>query len=130
MTNLTNLDEFTQAYLEAALWSSTDGDGTPLDSEHCVQDIVPETLQRMIVDCEKFQRENADAIAVGAVNRRETKYSAAGQAGHDFWLTRNGHGAGFWDGDWPEPSATVLTKAAHAFGEFALYIGNDGKIDA
>ena len=22
--------------------------------------------------------------------------------GHDFWLTRNGHGAGFWDGDWDD----------------------------
>ena len=26
-------------------------------------------------------------------------------AGHDFWLTRNGHGAGFWDGDWIAPVA-------------------------
>lgn len=24
------------------------------------------------------------------------------RAGHDFYLTHNGHGAGFWDGDWPE----------------------------
>ena len=23
-----------------------------------------------------------------------------GQIGHDFFLTRNGHGAGFWDGAW------------------------------
>jgi hypothetical protein len=49
-------------------------------------------------------------------------------AGHDFWLTRNGHGAGFWDGDWPEPLATVLTDAAHAFGELSPYVGDDGLI--
>jgi hypothetical protein len=24
------------------------------------------------------------------------------EAGHDFYLTHTGHGAGFWDGDWPE----------------------------
>ena len=51
-------------------------------------------------------------------------------AGHDFWLTRCGHGAGFWDGDRPEPAATVLTKASKAYGEVDLYIGDDGKVYA
>ena len=40
------------------------------------------------------------------------------QAGHDFWLTRNHHGAGFWDR--PELYGThladVLTRASHACG--------------
>lgn len=27
-------------------------------------------------------------------------FSECERIGHDFWLTRNGHGAGFWDGDW------------------------------
>ncbi len=49
-------------------------------------------------------------------------------AGHDFWLTRNGHGAGFWDGDWPEPAATRLTASSKKYGEFNLYLGDDGKI--
>jgi hypothetical protein len=49
-------------------------------------------------------------------------------AGHDFWLTRNGHGAGFWDGDWTEPAATILTNAAKAFDECNLYLGDDQAI--
>lgn len=47
--------------------------------------------------------------------------------GHDFWLTRNGHGAGFWDrglgelGDW-------LTKMSKPFGECSLYVNNNGEV--
>ena len=41
-------------------------------------------------------------------------------AGHDFWLTRNGHGAGFWDGDYPESEETILTDAARTFGEYCI----------
>ncbi|MCU9611740.1 hypothetical protein OEK97_27930, partial [Escherichia coli] len=51
-------------------------------------------------------------------------------AGHDFWLTHNGHGAGFWDGDWPEPFATQLTNAANEFNEIDLYVGDDQQIHA
>ncbi len=49
-------------------------------------------------------------------------------AGHDFWLTRNRHGAGFWDGDYPEPAASQLTKASHNYGEVSLYVGDDNLI--
>ena len=31
MNNYLGMDEFTASYLESALWSSTDDDGTPLD---------------------------------------------------------------------------------------------------
>jgi hypothetical protein len=46
------------------------------------------------------------------------------QAGHDFFLTRNGHGAGFWDrglGD----RGDRLTKSAKSWGEMSTYIGDD-----
>ncbi len=71
----------------------------------------------MVRDAEKFQRENEADIG-----------DEVSRAGNHFWLTRNRHGTGFWDGDWPEPAATRLTDAAHAFGEYNLYIGDDGKI--
>ncbi|OQM74930.1 hypothetical protein [Manganibacter manganicus] len=59
----------------------------------------------------------------GSIAARE-----AAMAGHDFWLTRCRHGAGFWDGDWPEPAATILDNAAKAFGNADLYIGDGGKV--
>lgn len=110
-------DEFTRSYVEAAFWSSTDDDGHPLDGLGL--DLAPEAEAKMTADCERFQREHWDRITGG---------NGPSRAGHDFWLTRNHHGAGFWDGDWPEPDATILTDAAHAFGECDLYVGDDGLV--
>jgi hypothetical protein len=52
------------------------------------------------------------------------------QAGHDFHLTRNGHGCGFWDGDWAEPGATVLTDWSKTFGSSELDTGTEEDPDA
>ena len=109
------LDTFTAAYVEAALWSSTDDAGTPLDVAYSTADIAPETLAQMVADCQRFQADND--LSEGKLER----------AGHDFWLTRCGHGAGFWDGDWPE-TGDKLTEASKAFGNVDLYVGDDGKI--
>lgn len=49
---------------------------------------------------------------------------AASCIGHDFVLTRNHHGAGFWDrglGDLGDR----LTKASHPYGEQSLEFGDD-----
>lgn len=106
-------DDFAKSYVEAALWSSDDAVG-PLDDRFGPEHIDPAEMQGMLEDCAKFQRENADDID-----------GDDEQAGHDFWLTRNHHGAGFWDGDWPEPAASRLTSAANAFGERYLEIGDE-----
>lgn len=110
------LDTFTRAYIECALWSSIDDDGEPLDTNYSLRDIDADTLAKMIRDCEAFQRENWDAI--------DTDLESAG---HDFWLTRNGHGAGFWDGDWSE-HGDELTERAKEYREYHLYVGDDGEI--
>tara|TARA_Y100000310_G_scaffold300671_1_gene336531 strand:+ start:788 stop:1144 length:357 start_codon:yes stop_codon:yes gene_type:complete len=112
-----SLSEFTGAYIEAALWSSVDDDGRDVD------DIAPETLAAMRADCRAFYIANEAAIWCDGGPQPQ-----AAMAGHDFWLTRCGHGAGFWDGDWPEPHAQALTDAAEAFGNIDLYLGDDGKV--
>lgn len=113
------VNRFTLAYIDAALWSSTDDDGEPLDANYSVRDIDAATRKRMADDCAAFLDANWEALATADLE----------QGGHDFWLTRNGHGCGYWDGDWAEPHATELTDAAHRCGEFNLYIGDDGRID-
>lgn len=122
MLNIDDLDPFTRAYMECALWStndeSTPSGGEPMDTNYSITDIADETVVVMRADCDKFQAENAEDI------RGEES-----QAGHDFWLTRGGHGCGFWEvPDWPEEAGKRLTAAAKAFGEFDLYVGDDGKI--
>jgi hypothetical protein len=63
-------------------------------------------LRECVIDCLSFY----SRIACYLSNGEEAR------AGHDFWLTRNGHGAGFWDGDWPE-HGDMFTKIAQGYGE-------------
>ena len=120
-------EEFLRSYIETALWSSTDDDGEPLDEEYFAEDIAPECLEAMREDCERFWAANAADLDVSNCLQFGPDYGPAERAGHDFWLTRNHHGAGFWDGDWRQPAASRLTEAAHAFGEVNLYV-SDGRI--
>lgn len=114
------LDLFFQAYVDAALFASTDDNGKPLDrAPYGVQKLSSEALEVMEADCLRFYTEN---------NLSELSNHDLMRAGHDFWLTRNGHGAGFWDGDWPEPIAAHLTVASHGFGSSDLYVGDDGAL--
>jgi len=56
----------------------------------------------------------------------------AEQIGHDFWLTRNGHGSGFWDrqydNDPAETLGTRLSAVAEEFVHLDVVMGDDGKI--
>jgi len=119
-----DLDPFTQAYMTCALWSTSDNStpagGEPLDRNYGIKDVGRKTLRRMVADCAKFQAAMEHVLAALP--------QTAAQAGHDFWLTRNGHGAGFWDGDWPEPAAALLTAYAKSFGEYDLIVGDDGQV--
>lgn len=116
-----HLDEFAIAYIECALWSSTDNADEsgvePLDLNYNATDIDPQTLKRMAEDCAAFQ----------ADNKTDLEDMTAERAGHDFWLTRNRHGAGFWDRGLGEVGRR-LTDAAHVWGSFDLYVGDDGKV--
>lgn len=129
------LDTFTRAYLITALWSSSDESdeygGVPLDHNYDLSDISEEAIASAVADCARFQAENhytlEQAIYTGKV-KCGPDFDEMERAGHDFWLTRNHHGAGFWDGDWPEPYAQQLTDAAQRFREVDLYVGDDGRI--
>lgn len=126
---MTELDAFTRAYLECALWSSNDestpSGGEPLDKNYGIDDLSPDTIQQAKADCERFQAENADDIR--DANYNFIGYSDEVMAGHDFWLTRNGHGTGFWDRELGD-IGDRLTEAAKAFGQIDLYVGDNGLI--
>lgn len=112
-----SLDAFTRAYVDAAL-SELDDDGRPFDRDHDARDIDARTLLQMRRDAASFQRNNRDDLAHGDDDL----------AGYLFWHNRNGAGVGFWDGRWPGPSGRRLSDAAHAFGTFDFYRGDDGKL--
>ena len=68
-----------------------------------------------------------DKHRIGAYNSYE--FDVWELAAHDFILTRNNHGAGFWDGDWSEPMATKLTDLCKEFGEIDVYISEYGLLE-
>ncbi len=136
------LDEFLSAYITAALWSSTDesdeSGGEPLDKHYGESDLAPETLDRMRADCVAFLNHKLGGRLIAIAERLEenghwslpagVKCSVMEYAGHDFFLTRCGHGCGYWDGDWPVGIAEALDTLAREFGTYDLYVGDDGLI--
>ena len=158
--HIKNLDQFTKSYITTALWTSTanftyqhgekdqfdpeydedeeEGEeevSEPMDKNYTIEDFEPNTLNKMIADCQDFQQ------------KYKQLYSSAGwtddMAGYDFWFTRNHHGHGFWarasdrndtlyntelardfGQEGLEKVGKALTDAAHSYGEYNLYIGS------
>ena len=136
---------FVRSYIATALWSSSDTKTTEdgdeyydeLDSmvandqatlsysmtKQCIHD-----CQRFIILIRKyFKKEEADYI----LNREASDLDYL--APHEFWLTRNGHGAGFRDGDWDGTELgdfgddlTWICK--NEFKPVDLYVGDDNRI--
>ena len=115
-----NMVEFVNAYITCALWSSTDDNDCPLDSNYSKEDLSPLLYTTSIIECYDFFKENYTLWF---------RHMDCSQAGHDFWLTRNGHGAGFWDRGIGR-AGELLTDRANAAGQVDLYVGDDGKIYA
>jgi hypothetical protein len=127
-----DLETFLAHYVICALWSSHDESredgGDPMDDNYGPGDIHPDTLAKMREECRAFMESDAWREAyVGDFWTLE-------QGGHDFWLTRNGHGAGFWDrysgGHEGEAHGKALSALAETFGGVDLYVGDDGKVHA
>lgn len=106
-------DPFVVGYVKCMLWCSSplsadEGDDTSferLNFDAC-DALTDDAVKQVVEDCDSF-RELAGDLLEGFDES---------QAGHDFWLTRNGHGAGFWDGDYGDVGDD-LTKIAKPFGE-------------
>ncbi len=139
--SVSGLSPLVRAYLTTALWCSVDSyynRRVGRDEDACLDhDFAPEhfsqaALARAVADCERFERENEEAlsaaIATGEV-RCGPDFNEWERVGHDFWLTRNGHGAGFWDGDWPEPYGRHLSEAACKFGGVDLCVSDAGEVE-
>lgn len=112
---------FLKSYLEAVLFTETDtsedeeSEGEPLDSRYTIGDFEVSSWDEAERDCRAF----LSRLLGGAPLSRVLTPDNMAQAGHDFWLTRNGHGSGFWD----RPAATyagqgdALADIARGFPE-------------
>lgn len=124
------------AYVAALLWDSQcngtgggrhdgcageDCDMSLEDMGFTPGDIVPGAARELDEDLHDFitscLSERPDAF-VGIT---------ADMVGHDFYMTRNGHGVGFWDRGLGEPGKW-LTGMAKPFGESRLHVGTDNLV--
>lgn len=115
------LDAFTRQYIETMLWStndeSDDSGGDPLDKNYSIEDIAPETMELIIEDCADFQERYAELLSNSGIDDE--------RAGHCFWLSREGHGSGFFDEDTIDYEfQDPLQEAARSYGGFELYVGD------
>ena len=153
-------DTITTAYLETLLWSETlvtdeneEGDrltltwegsdyeeGTPLDQiidVSDVEDLAPDVWAEAKSDLEAFQGYCLDSIGIDPF-----AFFDASQVAHDFALSRNGHGAGFFDNTYrvtcigpgarmPKPFdesiSDDLQSAAKTFGTLGLMLWVDAE---
>lgn len=135
-THALTATELLPAYVEAMLWANAScgveacEDGREVgECEHTQDahgswdesDLSDSDRASALADLEGFL-ELADPADVSA-------YLSSGLSpdslAHDFALTRNRHGAGFWDRGIGEPGDR-LTRAAHTFGESHVYVSEDG----
>lgn len=114
------LDTFTRQFLETALWAECDHDkenNPPLDQDFSITDFAEETVLKLKEDCDSFREANAELLKQAGDDE---------QNGHDFWLSRNGHGVGFFDRNYGEVG-NKLHDAIKPYGSVFLYV-QDGKI--
>ena len=138
------------SYLETALWSSVqyadceeNDTGEHFDADYDIHDFTESARSAARADCAKFL-EALQNTSCPYLSEYDNLYDAAddlqgnGHIGHDFFLTRNGHGAGFWDGDYTDRETGIeygdlICDVLHAvFGEYSdihLWSTDDGCVD-
>lgn len=127
MVKQDEFQEFFDGYVQAALWSSNDGEGTPLDNNYGPDDVEDETGSQMLDDCFKFFEENKARIEDAVSEGDDSIWRHAGRC---FWLSRNGHGSGFFDSEcWDDEAKKELQQHAEQYGEVSLDAW-EGKVHA
>lgn len=105
------IKEILNHYLHTALWTEN------LDSEFGTENFDSKSRESAEKDIALFIEKAGsllDSLDLSLV-------------GHDFWLTRNRHGAGFWDGDYEKEVGNKLTEISHTFKEINVETEN-GKV--
>jgi hypothetical protein len=83
------------------------------------EDIEPNSLIKAYTDIKKFLDLAGESV-IEAIEENGLE-----QLGHDIWLTRNGHGAGFFDRSYGDDNEKRLTQAAKALKEVTIYINDN-----
>jgi hypothetical protein len=109
-----NIGAVLDSYLETALWSSGDDDEfsglTIYNFDTKSKDAAKKDIIKFIADANKQFPDELETYDVQSL-------------GHNIWLSRNGHGAGFFD-----DNNDGLQELARKMKEKDIYVGDDGKV--
>lgn len=112
-----NIEQFVNDYLETASW-------VECDSDECT-DFTKEAIETAKSDCESFIFQVIASF--GEEKGKEILTTEGNDFGylvaHDLYLTRNGHGTGFWDRDeiYGGMNSAILTRLSESLGSSNAY---------
>jgi len=87
------------------------------------EDMESNSVIKAYMDIKKFIKLVGEDVMIKAMEDASPE-----QIGHDLWLTRNHHGAGFFDGHYDYEIEEKLIDAAHALGEVDLYLTDNATL--
>lgn len=129
-----NIDAMVQGYLECQLWAGLDcrEDGeepVPYDDNYDISDISPDYVDKITDEFRELVYAHPLAVrmylnTVGKYD--QTGYERNGTFGHNYYLTREGHGAGFWDRGLGELGDYLTDIAKYAGSADDLWDNGDG----
>jgi hypothetical protein len=124
-----NIKKIMDSYLECAIWTEEER----LEEENTegyegeIKDLIPEadlnihnfsddSKIKAYEDIKLFLKYAGDSV--DGIDEE--------QLGHDIWLSRNLHGAGFFDRGYDDDIEKRLMDSAHKIGGVDIYLGDDG----
>jgi hypothetical protein len=143
------LNSILKGYIDAALWTEEEElkEQSPKidfneddDKDDDIEKIIHLHNSLNIKPIANFTREDIDndslidAYAdikkfIELAGKEPVKYAieeiGLERLGHDIWLTRNGHGAGFFDHSFDDEIEIPLMDAGQKLGSKTLYVGDD-----
>ncbi|KAF1042231.1 MAG: hypothetical protein GAK35_02845 [Herbaspirillum frisingense] len=131
-----NADLMARHVIAAGLWSEADEDGEPLENRFDMLDMHPDSVAKIKSECAAFLKAYPELCQVAARHylQEAVHHPDAGSAeaclGHDFLLTRNGHGAGFWCRGMGEVGRALTDAVGYntPWPRLDFYKGDDGLI--
>ncbi len=110
-----NIQYYSQ-FFDTMIWADIDG-SDDIENDYDVWDIDKLTLTRLIEDLDYFFEQAEDILEASDYDHDK--------ACHDFYLTRQGHGAGFWEADHcTKEQGEKLTEIAESLGSLCIIEDN------
>lgn len=120
--NAKNLNAFIAGYIEALFFADTATNSDGETVEHLSGlDLSPAAMEECRAECAQFLDLAGSKVMLAIAGSDDYDHT---QAGRDFWFSRQGHGAGFWDRGLGMVGDDLHNVAEH-FGEKHLYIENN-----